>query len=240
MKTGVIVLGMDSGLPDGKRIAEKCAGYLVSAGRKNVRTAYHRGEPSSDAVMLDMFHQGVDTFAILPLTVSEGKLTVWEMPGKLRLPDNSGSWTILEGKDVATRFATALGRDPRMAEALAEREGNPADDTGLLLAAWGSPHSQCRKTAEYYAGCLRDRGWAAEFGFTGMGVPSVLEAAEKLREQGALRIRIIPLMISADSPSLSGAFRNLVSLGFDAEMAEPISHIPVFMEILDSKVPEKW
>ncbi len=114
MKTGIIVLGQHSDSPGGRRVAERFAEHLESKGRKTVRVAYHSGSPGAEEVMLSMNREGVDTFSIVPLSVSEGRKTVWLMPKGLRLPDNFGSWTMIGGKDVATRFATALGADPRM------------------------------------------------------------------------------------------------------------------------------
>ncbi len=81
-----------------------------------------------------MHDEGVDTFCIIPLTVSEGRHTVWLMPGSVSLPDNFGLWTYVHGKDVATRFATALGSDARIAGSLVDREEAPDPGAAILLA----------------------------------------------------------------------------------------------------------
>ena len=136
MKTGVIILGNRSS-KECLEVAERARDYLESNGRKNIRIAFHEGDPSSDAVMDEMNREGIDTFAILPLAISEGETTVWSMPKKLGLPDNCGSWRMMNGKDVATRFATALGSNHALAEELVKREGEVRKDTALLLISFG-------------------------------------------------------------------------------------------------------
>ena len=113
--------------------------------------------------------EGVDTFCILPITVAEGNQTVWNMPKRIGLPDNAGSWRMVGEHDVATRFSTALGRDPRMTEAILDMLGAPSEGDGILLLAHGSELSMSAKTAEYYAEALRLNGWKAECGFARFG-----------------------------------------------------------------------
>ncbi|MBQ7979352.1 MAG: hypothetical protein IJ248_06350, partial [Candidatus Methanomethylophilaceae archaeon] len=72
MNTGVIVLGQHSGSAGERAVAERCAGFLRDNGRRNVNIAFHYGTPSSDIVMESMNLDGVDTFVILPLAISEG------------------------------------------------------------------------------------------------------------------------------------------------------------------------
>ena len=236
MKTGIIVLGMHSDIPSEVAVAERCASFLVSKGRKNVRVAFHRGSPSSADVIERMFtEEGVDTFCILPLTVAEGNQTVWNMPKRMGLPDNAGSWRMVGDHDVATRFSTALGRDPRMAKAIVEHLGKPSQNDGILLLAYGSELSMSAKTAEYYAEALRDGGWIAECAFARFG-RTVAEAMESLRERGCGRIKVLPLSITADGKYMKNA---LTSAG-PAEVLCPVSGLPAFLEILDSKVPEDW
>ena len=234
MKTGVIVLGMHSRIPAEVSFAEQCAEYLRSRGRKNVRVAYH--DRDSCEVLESMFvSDGIDTFCILPITVAEGNQTVWNMPRRIGLPDNAGSWRMVGEHDIATRFSTALGRDPRMAEAILEMLGSPSDDSGILLLAHGSELSLSAKTAEYYAEALRLNGWKAECGFARFGRPSA-EAAQSLRGQGCPKVRILPLSITVDG----GYMQNAIESVGEAELLEPVSRLPVFLEILDSKVPEDW
>ena len=234
MKTGVIVLGMHSCIPAEVSFAEQCAEYLRSRGRKNVRVAYH--DRDSCEVLESMFvSDGIDTFCILPITVAEGNQTVWNMPRRIGLPDNAGSWRMVGEHDIATRFSTALGRDPRMAEAILEMLGSPSDDSGILLLAHGSELSMSAKTAEYYAEALRLNGWKAECGFARFGRSSA-EAAQSLRGQGCVRIRILPLSITVDG----GYMQKAIESAGAAELLEPVSRLPVFLEILASKVPEDW
>ncbi len=239
MKTGTIVLAQHSDSTGERRVAERCARYLEEHGRKNVRIAYHSGEPGSERVMLEMNAEGVDTFAIVPLSISEGRKTVWLMPKALRLPDNCGSWTMIDGKDVATRFATALGRDPSMASALAEREGRPDKDTAILLLARGSTHSDCARTSEFYADALREAGWRTECGYCHHG-RTVEEAVEALVGEGYGRIRVVPLFVAFDGRSADDARKILSSISVDVEYSEPVSEIPVYIEIMNNKVPEGW
>ena len=236
MKTGVIVLAMHSHIPAEVSFAERCADHLRSEGRKNVCVAYHFGEPDSCQTLESMFtDEGIDTFCILPLTVAEGNQTVWNMPKKLGLPDNAGSWRMVGEHDVATRFATALGRDSRMAEAILEYLGAPSDDAGILLLAHGSELSMSGKTAEFYAEVIREAGWKAECGFARFG-RTTSEAVASLREKGCRTIRILPLSITVEGRYM----RDAIASAGPAELLEPISGLPAFLEIIDSKVPEDW
>ena len=239
MKTGTIVLAQHSGSPGERRMAERCAGFLESRGRKNVRIAYHYGSPRSEDVMARMFDDGVDTFAIVPLSISEGRMTVWLMPDAMGLPDNCGSWTMMGGRDVATRFATALGRDPAMASALAEREGEPVEGTAVLVLAHGSSHSQCARTSEFYADALRRAGWRAECAYCRHD-RGIKDAVSSLAEEGYGRIRVVPLFIAFDGRSASEARGILRDAGVEVEYSEPVSEIPLYLETLDAKVPEGW
>ncbi len=239
MKTGTILLAQHSSSPGERMIAERCAEYLRSKGRKDVRIAFHSGSPGSEEVMLAMNEEGIDTFAIVPLSISEGRKTVWLMPNAMGLPDNCGSWRMIGKKDVATRFATALGQDPRMASALVRREGSPEDGTGILLLSRGSTHSQCRKTAEYYADALRGAGWKVECGCCLHGRP-IGEAVESLKDAGAVRIRVVPMFIAFDGRSAEESKSLLSESEMEIDYSEPLSEIPIYLEIVDNKVPDGW
>ena len=239
MKTGIIVLGLDSRSPGTRRTAEGCAEYLRSKGRKNVEVAFLRGEPYAEDVMRAMHSDGVDTFSILPLSVSEGKNTVWLMPASVLLPDNFGSWTMIDGKDVATRFATALGPDQRMLDALVEELGPPSDGKGALLVSRGSPHSTTKKTAMFYVEGLREAGWKAEWCADKHGI-GLEDAVESLKAQGVGKLKVVPLYVAFDGPSSERVRDALKTTGMKADCLRPVSELPVFKEILDSKVPEGW
>ncbi len=235
MKTGVILLAQHR-VPDESRIAGECADYIRSKGHPAVRVAYFRGSAPPFDVMQEMNSKGVDTFCILPLVVSEGKMSVWDMPAALHLPDNCGSWTMIGDRDVATRFATALGRDPRMATALVGREGEP-DGSAILLVSRGSPHSTTAKVAEYYAEAFRQAGWRAECSFCTHG-ESPITAAGRLREEGYARFRVVPLYISFTGRS-AVEVRDALA-GPEVSYSEALGNVPAFRDILESKVPEGW
>lgn len=240
MKAGTIVLAQHSDSPGEVSFAERCAEYLRSRGRKNVRIAFHSGVPNSNDVLEEMFEKdGVDTFCILPLAMAEGNQTIWNMPRRMGLPDNSGSWRMVGEHDVATRFATALGRSKHMAEAVVRRMGGPVPGEGVLLLAYGSALSQSEKTAEYYAEALREAGWKAVCGFANHG-RSATDAADELKREGCISVRVLPLCITIEGRSVSNAIEMLREHDVPATISEPISEFEEFLEILDSKVPEDW
>lgn len=237
MKTGTIVLAQHSSIQAECDFAEACAEFLRSRGRRNVRVAYHSGHPSSESVITGMFEtEGIDTFCILPLAVAEGNQTIWNMPHAMGLPDNAGSWRMVGEHDVATRFSTAMGREPSIAEGIARMLGPVSDDTGIIIVAYGSELSQSAKTAEYYAQELRNRGWKTACGYARHG-PSVGEAADELRGAGCTVLKAVPLSITVAGRSMKAA---LDSIAGCAEVLPPVSSLPEFMELLDSKVPEDW
>jgi len=239
MKTGIIVLGQHSESPGERAVADRCASFLVEKGRKYVNTAFHYGTPSSDTVMERMNLEGVDTFVILPLAISEGRMTVWEMPRKLGLPDNCGSWRMMGGKDVATRFATALGKNYALADELIAREGPVDEESALLVISYGSENKDCSDTVEFYSDRLREKGWRTEVAYCRFG-RSVGEAVSSLKELGIRRIRVIPLFISFDGAAAQRAKQELESSGMDIQYSEPVSGLESFYLVLDSKVPDGW
>lgn len=237
MDAGTIVFGADGSVPGIVKAAENAKAFLEARGRRNVRIAYYKGsdeEPFS--IMSDMYLQGVDTFCILPLAIAEGRMTVKLMPQSLHLPDNSGSWTMIGSHDVAARFSTALGRDTRMAEAIVSKFGEPRPDVGILVLSRGSRLTQSRKTAEWYAGKLQDAGWNATAAFLHHGT-TASEAARMLASAGCYRAVILPLVVASDTASAAEAIE---SVKIEKEVLEPVALWDAFLEILDSKVPEKW
>lgn len=239
MKSGIIVLAQHAGSEGERSVAERCANYLRSNGRKNVHIGYHYGTPSSDTVMESMNRDGVDTFVVLPLSISEGKMTVWTMPKKLGLPDNCGSWRMMNGKDIATRFATALGKNYALAEELISREGAVRQDTALLILAYGSETRESEDTARFYAEELEGCGWRTEIAFCRHG-RSISEAIQSVKGSGISRIRVIPLFIAFDGMAASQAKEKLDSSGMIVSYSRPVSDLVSFYKILDSKVPDGW
>lgn len=237
MKTGTIVLAQHSSIPKEREFAESCAEFLRSRGRKNVRVAYHHGPPSSDSVITGMFEEeGIDTFCILPLAIAEGNQTIWNMPHAMGLPDNAGSWRMVGEHDIATRFSTAMGREPSILQGIIRMLGPSVEGTGVILVAYGSQLTQSAKTAEYYAEGLRNSGWITACGYARHG-PTTEEAAEDLRKVGCTLLKVIPLSITVSGKWMKGAIENI---GKEAEVLPPVSSLPEFMELLDSKVPEDW
>ena len=239
MRSGIIVLAQHASSQGERAVAERCADYLIRNGRRNVRIAFHYGTPSSDDVMMDMNRDGVDTFVILPLSISEGKMTVWSMPQKLGLPNNCGSWRMIDGKDVATRFATALGKNYALAEELISREGAVRQDTALLVLAYGSETRESEDAARFYAEELEGCGWRTEIAFCRHG-RSISEAIQSVKESGISRIRVIPLFIAFDGMAASQAKEELDSSGLIVSYSRPVSDLVSLYKILDSKVPDGW
>lgn len=239
MKTGIIILGIDSEHEGLRPFARRCADSLINRGRKNVFVAYGRGEPFAADVMRRMHDEGTDTFSILPLAISEGKHTVWLLPGSVRLPDNFGSWTMIDGKDVATRFSTALGSDPRIADALVRREGGPHTSEAVVLVNRGSPHSSTERDIGFYTEAFRDAGWRAEHASTVHG-NDIAKTAKGLVDEGFSRIRVIPISIRFCGRFSSSVKDALKGIDADISYSEPLTELPEYIDALDSKIPDRW
>ncbi len=241
MKTGTILLVPHGGNGSSVTFANECARYLESKGRHNVSVAVGDGNRTPFEVMSSMFNEeGVDTFCILPLCISEGMLTVWRLPERLHLPDNAGSWTMVGDHDVATRFSTALGTSERMSEAILDGLGQPNPDRGAVLLFHGSELSVAGRVAQYYRERMVQAGWKCSEAFAKSGPVSPSEAVVRLISQGCGKVTVVPFYISADGGSYSRALSEMREAGIPVEESQPISRYPVFMEILDSKVPEDW
>lgn len=241
MRTGVIVLARST-VTDGK-VAQRCADYLSSKGRKDVRIGYWKQKPDVFDLMTSMHDEGIDTFSILPLSISEGKNTVWLMPKAVSIPDNCGSWTMIDGKDVAIRFATALGADDRMADAILEKLGKPEKDVSVLIVTRGSPFSYSKKDVEYYSSVFRDAGWdvlsvSLHHG-DGFGA-----LTDHLRSAGIRKMKVVPFLVSSESRSfgqMEADIRKISeNLRIDIEILPPVTDLPQYLDILDSKVPKGW
>ena len=241
MKTGIIVLGKNSANEREREAVEKCCRYLADHEHRNVRSAFHLGEPRSDKVLKKMFlEEGIDTFCILPMAIAEGNLTIWDMPKRLGLPDNSGSWTMIGNHDVAIRFSTAMGFSGYMANAMLARLGCPPPGTGAVVLAHGSRLSLSQKTAERYAAYLEDNGWKTACAFTETGSATVTDAVDVLSSAGCKRIVVIPLFIGTDGKSYLRTVKELNDSGIEYTVTEPVSEYPEFLEVLESKVPDDW
>ena len=109
----------------------------------------------------------------------------------------------------------------------------------MLLASRGSPHSTTAKTAGFYLEGLRNAGWKAEWCADKHGTP-VEDAVDSLRSQGVDKTIVIPLYVAFEGPSSERIRERIESTGMDARFEKPVAGLPVFKEILDSKVPEGW
>ena len=240
MKTGCMVMGLHKGSSEERAFTDSVVEWLRSRGRKNVFQSYFRGEDPYSVLASKFNDEGIDTFAVIPLCISEGKQTIWSMPAAIRLPDNSGSWTMVGDHDVAIRFATAMGRSPTIADGISRELGDPEEDSGVLLLAYGSELSQCVKTSEYYRDDLISRGWKAECGYTRLGAPSPAEAAKELVSGGCSSVIVLPLFTTFKGRSAEEAKRSLEDFDADIKYMSPVSELPEFMDLIDSKIPEGW
>ncbi|MCQ2079250.1 MAG: hypothetical protein MJZ38_04255 [archaeon] len=234
MKTGTLILAMHD-TPGERAVAERVRDHLLANGRREVFVGFHHGSPDCLDVFLDMNREGVDTYCILPLTVFEGRQTVWKMPEHLTLPDNSGSWTMIGEHDVATRFSTAVGADVGLGEAIARHPGPVEPDTGVILVCRGSELSFAERTIGLYAEFLRDLGWPVAMAFAVHGHPDISDALASM--EGYPRLRIVPFFIDPDSRSL----RTILSEVHREHVLEPcISEHEEFLRVFDRKVPDGW
>lgn len=232
---------MNSGHPEEREVMTECCSYLAEHGHRNVHPAFHIGEPRSDAVLERMFlEEGIDTFCILPLTVAEGNLTVWNMPKRIGLPDNSGSWTTIGDHDVAIRFSTALGYSEHLVAAIADGLGASSPDTGVVVLAHGSRLSLSEKTARRYAEYLSGCGWKVSCAFSETGPLTIAGAVEKLSSEGCARFLIVPLFVGTGGRSYRSAVDSLDATGREYVLTPPVSGYHEFFEIVEHKVPEGW
>ena len=235
-----MIMGLHSDSPEERDLADRTVRYLESKGRSNVFSAFLYGDDPYHVMSSKFEEEGVDTFAVIPLCISEGKLSIWDMPAAIHLPDNSGSWTMVGEHDVAIRFTTAMGRSPAIADAIADGLGDPEDGTGILVLAYGSDLSQSASTAEYYRDRIQSRGWKAACGYTGRGSPDAEEAARGLLSEGCTEITVVPLFTTFTGKSASKARSILDGMEADIRYTEPVSSLDEFLELIDSKVPEGW
>lgn len=220
---------------------ERFAEFIRSRGRRNVRVAFHCGLPDSYEVMKSMFQDdGIDTFSIVPLSVAEGSKTIWLMPKKLTLPDNSGSWTMIGEHDVATRFATALNEDPVMAEAIARGLSDVPKDSMILVLIRGSKLSISRRTARYYSDYLKNLGWNTLVAFAAEPYSNLADVLREISGSGCGSVHVVPMFISPGSPTLRSAIDRINDLKIPVTVGKTVSEYPEYFEILDSKIPKDW
>ena len=95
------------------------------------------------------------------------------------------------------RAAAPLGPDPRLAELLRERLQGVPEDWGIVLAAAGSSDPAAAESVEQLAGSLRrllpQRILA---GYGASAQPSVPDAVERLKAQGAAKVAIASYLLA--------------------------------------------
>jgi sirohydrochlorin ferrochelatase len=245
MKTGVIVLAHR---PDSSvvPVAEWYARRLSERGHKDVRVAYHSGEPNVRDVIAEMnVHGENNTFVILPLLVAEGDLSTWIMPKNIGMPDNSCSYTYLTGTHIAIRFATTFGRINALSETLLKRlrEAGAERDDGVLLVARGSRLSMCEAAADKHAWYISEHGFPiVSYALISHGGPSVESAVRELEGKGASRIVVLPMFLYEGEsvvkriPEAVGSSRP----GVPVVYAKCLGADDLLLDDMDRKIPEGW
>lgn len=245
MKTGVIVLVQNCN--DYTRpVAEWYAQKLSERGHQDVNVAYHNGEPDILTVLRRMnVHGQQNVFIVLPLLVSEGNLSIWDMPKRMGMPDNSCSYTYITGTHIAIRFSTAFGKSEALSRTLLKRleEASASTDDGILLVTRGSELGYAMEDAEHHCRYLSKHGFPnTACVAVKHGSPSISEGMKKLKENGAKRVIILPMYIFR-SKSVTDAIPSQVSecsIDIPISYAEPLGCEELLLDELDSKIPEGW
>ena len=245
MKKGVIVLAHRA---DGSSvpIAEWYAEGLRARGHADVHVAFHDGDPNIADILKEMNVHGMNnTFIILPLILSEGNLTVWEMPKRMGMPDNSCSYTYLTGTHIAIRFSTAFGSCEAVPKALLQRleEAGATENDGILLISHGSKMSMCGKDMEHHMRYLSEHGFplltACVLENEGQ---SLEDGIETLIDRGAERIVLLPVFIFGGR-SVTETIPEKVckmNLSIPVVHAECIGRSQYLLDELEGKIPEGW
>ena len=238
MRTGIVVLGRDSRSPGCRELCDRMVRGLRGLGYRSVQAGYHRGEPFVREVILSMYREGVDSFAVIPMLASEGRLSTWIMPGEVGIPDCCGSWMIIDGHDVAVRFSTVPGVDPGLMGDVVASLGN---DTrrGILVLYRGSSLRMAEENAGRYAERIREMGFGVSIASVADGAGPAMAQMSSLRDSGCGRITILPLTMA-----LEGRIGETVRALCDAEecvdVLPPLSSHPSFMDAVVRRVPDEW
>jgi hypothetical protein len=240
MKGGTILLIRDSNDPSELSLAEKARSYLEDKGVLNIRIASHKGFPPIAEVMDSMFEEGTDSFAIIPMLISEGRLSTWIMPKEAGIPDNCGSWRMMGGQDVAMRFSTTPGVDRDLMDSVADSLGEPEKGTGILLIHYGSGLSMAAKNIGMYADRISKRGWPVSYAALSKGSEELERAVRELSEKGVSKVRVLPAFIHFDEDRYRWAL-DRVGRSFGAvEVLEPVSSREEFLRAIERRVPDEW
>jgi len=245
MKTGVILYSHLSN-ESARSVAEWYATGLRERGHKDVRVAYHKGNPGIEETLRGMNVHGMNnTFVVIPLLLSEGDLSTWVLPKKMAMPDNSCSYTYLTGMHIAIRFSTAIGESDALSETVLKRvkEKGAHKDDGILLVSKGSRLSMNVKTLNRIAGYVEGHG----FGNVSLAVldgegPSIASSIGSLMEKDVKRLIIVPLFltqcrsVTETIPSLVRDSCHLIPVLF----ADVIGTDELILDDMDKKIPEGW
>lgn len=245
MKKGVIVLAHRA---DGSSvpIAEWYAEGLRARGHADVHVAFHDGDPNIADVLKEMNVHGMNnTFIVLPLILSEGNLTVWEMPRRMGMPDNSCSYTYLTGTHIAIRFSTAFGSCEAVPKALLQRleEAGATGKDGILLISHGSKMSMCGKDMEHHMRYLSKHGFplltACVLENEGQ---SLEDGIRTLIDRSAKRIVLLPVFIFGGRSVTETIPEKVCKMNLIIPVvhAECIGRSQYLLDELEGKIPEGW
>ena len=178
----------------------------------DVRVAFcERSEPNLSDVLAGLDQPGVVT----PLLLASAYHARIDIPGMI---EESGA-------DVVQ--AEALGEDPRLVEVLRQRVvecATPAEQTGVLVVAVGSSHTEANARTATLAAALPGDWAAVRVAFATGPQPSVKDGIARLRQAGVGQIAVAPWFIAP------GRITDRVAAtvtAADAVMAEPLGAHPL-------------
>ncbi len=245
MKTGVILLAHR---PDDsiRPVAEWYAERLEEKGHKDVHLAYQIGDPNvKDVLKMMNVHGQNNTFVVIPLLLFEGDISVWRMPGQMDMPDNSCSFTYSTGTHIAIRFTTTFDRSDALSETILERleEAGAEKDDGILVISHGSRLSMQSKAVDKHIDYISGKGYSniqkAVMRYDG---PSIGESIQKLIDNGAKRIVVVPLFLF-EGKSVKETIPGIISaLHLDVPVicTETIGRSYRLLEEMSGKIPKGW
>lgn len=233
-------------------LADRVVEELVSKGHDNVCVSFVDGDPGAEDVLRSLANGGVDSVMVFPLTIAEGRLTVDVMPKLLGMPDNSCSYTYVEGRNVTIRFMTALGEDTQILETFYNRAVEAGIDPhcGVLVLSRGSMYSSNRRMADKLSNMFRERGFPNIVSCSMKhGNTSITDAVHELVSLGALSIIILPMFLSDCSyrtyldSELGFSDRGFVlfqGVNIPVIVSRPLDFDQSLVDSIDVRIPEGW
>lgn len=118
-----MIIGHGSKLVYNKDIMNLQASRLREMGFENIYIGFNETTyPSIEDTLAKMVKDGIDTIYAVPLFIASGIHLTRDVPGKLRIPENSDGGVIdMDGRKITIKYATPIGADPRIADILAEK-----------------------------------------------------------------------------------------------------------------------